>query len=125
MAENSSNPEPEEGADQKHNGGEHPLVERSAGPASRFSRSTIDSSFEEFLKHKEKKRSEGNSPLQSKRGRSCRLKSRNVQLKPVSKKGKKKQQEYAAASKKHYSNDENKRCALCGTNQNLSIHHSK
>jgi len=114
MATNGPDPEPEERPEETHHAGERTLPEG----CSRFSRSRIDSSFEEYLSNKEAKRLESTKPVPSKRIRSGRLN-------PVSKKGRKKRQEYAKASKEHYQNDENRRCALCGSQGNLSIHHIK
>jgi len=122
MATNSPDPEPEEPTEETHHNGERPLSEG----CSRFSRSRIDSSFEEYLSNKEAKRSEGTSKIQSGRGGlSSGSSLRRVSINKVSKKGRKKRQEYAKASKEHYQNDENKRCALCGSQRNLSIHHIK
>ena len=116
MAEDSPDTEPEEDPDQAHHGGERALPEG----CSRFSRSRIDSSIEEFLNNKEAKRLEGTKAIPPKRTGLSRK-----PLNPVSKKGRKKKQEYAKATAEHYKNDENRRCALCGTNKNLSIHHSE
>lgn len=44
-------------------------------------------------------------------------------LRPVSKKQSKKLQAYKKARDEHYSSDENKRCAICGRTNGLSIHH--
>lgn len=46
-------------------------------------------------------------------------------LNPVSKKQKKRNKDYKDARVKHYSNESNRQCAICGKTENLSIHHKE
>ena len=46
-------------------------------------------------------------------------------LNPVSKKQKKRNNDYKDAMAEHYADEENRRCFLCGSTDNLSIHHKK
>lgn len=48
---------------------------------------------------------------------------KKTKLNPVSKKQKKRLQEYEKAKEKHYKHDANRVCAICGSSNNLSIHH--
>lgn len=113
MATEDTNPEEQE-ADEGDQGEERVSPQGS----SRFSRDGVDSSISSWLKGKEAKRSEGASPSQSGRLRSGRLN-------PVSKKQKKRNTEYKEAREQHYSDESNRRCKLCGTADNLSIHHTR
>lgn len=113
MATNSSNLEPEETTEETHHGGELPLVKG----CSRFSRSFVDSSFENYISDKEQRRSKGLGKIQSGRIGS------SGPLKKISKKQKKRNADYKKAREEHYSKEENQKCFLCGTTNNLSIHH--
>lgn len=74
------------------------------------------SDFEDWLKKKEDRKNGVKPPkkvYQMKRSK----------LNPVSKKQKKKNALISKSYKEHYADEENRKCALCGSRENLSVHH--
>lgn len=115
MAEEHTDPEEQE-TDEGDSGKE----QVSSKGSSRFSRTGIDSSISDWINSKEKGPTKRASKVQRGRGRLNPGKGLN----PVSRKQKKKNADYKKAREEHYSKIENRRCALCGTTDNLSVHHT-
>ena len=74
----------------------------------------MSESFEELMKRKQE-RLAGKKKEPKKRKR----------LKPKSKKQRLRDEEYQALHKEYFSLPHNRRCALCGTSEALSIHHTE
>lgn len=108
MVENSSQDEPSEEQDESNLGEERLPVEGQ-------SRFRSQDNLQDWLERKDKKQAK----------RACSVFPKRVGLNRISKKGKKKQQEYAKAKEEHYKDDANRRCMVCGSTRNLSVHHSK
>lgn len=77
-------------------------------------------SFEEWLARKAAKKDQP-KPVPGLRRSGLK---RGKPLKPISEKGKKRAKEYKKAREEHYSDEDNRRCALCGSTNNLSVHHT-
>ena len=71
-------------------------------------------SFEDYMKRRQDRLDGVEKPKKQRQG-----------LRPVSKKQQKKNQSYAKARERHYADEANRVCAICGTTNNLSIHHSE
>lgn len=90
-----------------------------ASGESRYRRIGKAESFDDWLRRKEKKPVKPTSTgLKRRVGLSS-----SGPLNPVSKKQKKKNQEYEKAKKTFYKEEKNQVCFLCGSPNNLSIHH--
>lgn len=50
---------------------------------------------------------------------------KKTKLRPISKRHSVKLKEYKRARKEHYKDEDNRSCAICGTENNLSVHHKK
>lgn len=82
----------------------------------------LSDSFPDWLRDKELKRAQKKEKAQ----REKRFSSlRRSPLNKVSKKQKKRNQEYHQALDRHYEKESNKTCAICGSSNNLSIHHKE
>jgi hypothetical protein len=73
----------------------------------------MSESFDEFMERKRARLAGEKKPAKKRTG-----------LKPVSKKQSVKLRLYKQARDHHYSSEENRCCAICGTTDNLSIHHT-
>ena len=77
-----------------------------------------ETEYERYVREKEIRKREKGKPKPRKPLKRTRL---NL----VSKKQKKRNREYKKAREKHYENEENRSCAICGATNHLSIHHSR
>ncbi len=120
MATKSSINEPEEDAEENH----PESLSIQAGGSSSYSR--VGEDLEAYIRRKEEKRSSATSKgIARRKGLNSGGSLKRTRLNPVSKKQKKRLVEYKKARESHYSNETNQKCLLCGTSNNLSIHHSK
>lgn len=87
------------------------------------------SEFERWLERKSEKKERANGLRKGGLRRSSELRRtgnlKRTRLNPVSKKQKKRNHDYNEARKRHYADETNRICAICGTNTHLSVHHAE